>query len=62
MLKHLARAATAAVRGEGAQASVEYALVVSVTVALLLSISGVVLHGLSAYYSSVTSVVCLPIP
>ena len=45
-----------------AQATVEYALVISVTVALLLAVSGVVLNGLSAYYKEVTSVVCLPIP
>ena len=48
--------------GERAQAGVEYALVVSVTVALLISISGIVLNALSRYYSEVTSVVCLPIP
>ena len=47
---------------ERAQATVEYALVVGVTVALLLGISGVVVGGFSAYHRSVTEVVCLPIP
>jgi len=47
---------------ERAQATVEYALVVAVTVALLLGISGAVVRGFSAYHRSVTSVVCLPIP
>lgn len=47
---------------ERAQATVEYALVVGVTVALLLGISGAVVGGFSAYHRSVTSVVCLPIP
>ena len=47
---------------EKAQATVEYALVVVVTVGLLISISGMVLNALSRYYAEVTSVVCLPIP
>jgi hypothetical protein len=51
-----------ALRGERAQATVEYALVVSVTVALLLAISGSVISALSAYYYQTTSVVCLPFP
>lgn len=62
MLRRLAYALACVVRGERAQASVEYALVVSVTVALLVSISGVVVSALSIYYTDVTSVVCLPIP
>jgi hypothetical protein len=32
------------------------------TVALLLTISGFVLDGLSTYYHQTTSVVCLPLP
>jgi len=47
---------------ERAQATIEYALVVAVTVGLLISISGMVLNGLSQYYRDITSVVCLPIP
>ena len=47
---------------EKAQATVEYALIVIVTAGLLIGISGMVLSGLSRYYSDVTSVVCLPIP
>jgi Flp pilus assembly pilin Flp len=47
---------------ERAQSTVEYALVVSVTVALLVGISTVVLNGLAAYYRSITWIVCLPIP
>jgi len=62
MLKRLAHVVAAVVHGQTAQASVEYALVVSVTVALLVGISGVVLNALSTYYVEVTSVVCLPIP
>jgi len=50
------------ISSERAQATVEYALVVAVTVALLLGISGAVVRGFSAYHRSVTSVVCLPIP
>lgn len=45
-----------------AQATVEYALVVSIAAALLLGISAMVMSGLSAHYRDVTSVVCLPIP
>ncbi|MFP4057882.1 MAG: hypothetical protein ACLF0G_13530 [Candidatus Brocadiia bacterium] len=47
---------------ERAQSTVEYALVVAVTVALLVGISGFVLSGLSTYFADTTSVVCLPIP
>ena len=47
---------------ERAQAMVEYAIVVSVTVALLLTVSGVVVAALATYYYDTTSVVCLPIP
>ena len=61
-MKALARVARGLLSGERAQATIEYALVVSVTVALLISISGMVLNALSRYYSEVTSVVCLPIP
>lgn len=47
---------------EEAQVTTEYAIVVSVIVALLLGISAMVLGGLSAHYREITSVVCLPIP
>jgi len=48
--------------GEEAQATAEYAIVVSIIVALLVGISAMVLGGLSAQYREITSVVCLPIP
>jgi Flp pilus assembly pilin Flp len=62
MFRRLAHLAETVLREERAQATVEYALVVSVTVALLVGISSVVLDGLSTYYNSITSIVCLPIP
>ena len=62
MVSGLARRVWSLLRDERAQAAAEYALVISVTVALLLTISGVVLDGLASYYRDVTSVVCLPIP
>ena len=62
MREQLGRLAKRLLGEERAQATVEYALVVSVTVALLVSISGMVLNALSKYYAEVTSVVCLPIP
>ncbi len=62
MGKHLARLGKRLLGEERAQATIEYVLVVSVTVALLISISGMVLNALSHYYREVTSVVCLPIP
>jgi Flp pilus assembly pilin Flp len=48
--------------GEEGQVTVEYAIVVSVIVGLLLGISTMVISGLSAHYRDITSVVCLPIP
>jgi hypothetical protein len=62
MTQRFARLARLLLLSTRAQATVEYALVISVTVALLLTVSVVVLNGLSAYYNEVTSVVCLPIP
>ncbi len=62
MRNHLTGLLKRLVSEERAQATIEYALVVSVTVALLISISGLVLNALSKYYAEVTSVVCLPIP
>ncbi|MFW6162739.1 MAG: hypothetical protein ACODAJ_08195 [Planctomycetota bacterium] len=62
MRKHAAGLMKRLLGEERAQATVEYALVVSVTVALLVGISGMVLDALSHYYREVTSVVCLPIP
>jgi len=62
MTERLARLARLILFGNRAQATVEYALVLSVTVALLLTVSSVVLNGLSAYYREITSLVCLPIP
>ena len=47
---------------EEAQVTAEYAIVVSIIVALLVGISAMVLGGLSAHYREITSVVCLPIP
>jgi Flp pilus assembly pilin Flp len=47
---------------EVAQVTVEYALVISVVVAVLVGVSAMVLGGLSTHYQEVTSVVCLPIP
>ena len=62
MVRWVARFLAGLLREERAQASVEYALVAAVTVALLLTISGFVLDGLSTYYHQTTSVVCLPLP
>jgi len=62
MVKRLAGLARRLVGESRAQATVEYALVVSVTVVLLVTVSAFVLRGLSAYYRALTSVICLPIP
>ena len=47
---------------EEAQATAEYAIVVSIVVALLIGVSAMMLGGLAAHYREITSVVCLPIP
>ena len=62
MLKRLARRVCLFLADDRAQATVEYALVISVTMLLLLSVSAVVIDGLASHYREVTSVVCLPIP
>ncbi len=62
MRQHLQKLLGRLLCDERAQATIEYALVVAVTVGLLISISGMVLNGLSQYYRDITSVVCLPIP
>ena len=62
MVRRLASLADTLLRDERAQAAVEYALVVSVTVALLLGVSSMVLDGLATYYTSIARVICLPIP
>ena len=62
MLEPVVRVARLLLTGDRAQATVEYALVLSITVALLLTVSSVVMGGLSAWYREISSLVCLPIP
>ncbi len=62
MVRRFSHFLSLVLRGQRGQSTVEYALVVSVTVALLVGISSMVLDGLSAYYSSIVNVSCLPIP
>jgi Flp pilus assembly pilin Flp len=62
MAKRLSQVLRRLVRDESGQAFAEYVLVVSVTVAVLLGVSALVLTGLSKYFFDTTSVVCLPIP
>ncbi|MBM4031767.1 MAG: hypothetical protein FJ291_08290 [Planctomycetes bacterium] len=62
MLRRAAERLRRFLLGEAAQVTAEYALVVSIVVALLIGISAMVLSGLSAHYQEITSVVCLPIP
>jgi len=62
MLEPIVRVARLLLTEDRAQATVEYALVLSITVALLLTVSGLVMGGLSAWYREISSLVCLPIP
>ena len=62
MLEPIVRVARLLLTEDRAQATVEYALVLSITVALLLTVSSVVMGGLSAWYREISSLVCLPIP